>query len=87
MSTDALPDVVGASVVAAKAVLFGIEIDGQVRLGGTPAEIAPLLGVSDWVVAKWCREGFIRHRRIGRNVWIPASALAEFQAADDRQAG
>jgi excisionase family DNA binding protein len=85
VTTEALPDVVGASVVAAKAVLFGIEIDGTVRLGGTPAEIAPLLGFSEWVVTKWCRDGVLRHRRIGRHVWIPASALAEFQSGDDRR--
>src|SRR4051794_33561555 len=76
----ALPEVVETATAVAAAVHYGVEIDGAVRLGGAPRDVAPLLNASEGQVAKWCREGLLRHRKLGRNVWVPASALAEFAA-------
>lgn len=47
----------------------------------TPAEAAERLHVSAQQVYKLCRTGALGHRRIGRSIVIPESALTAFDEA------
>lgn len=45
----------------------------------------PLRGLSPWVIYRLCREGKLRHVKIGRRRYLTVAGIAEFMASGGEQ--